>query len=150
MSFNTDLVTPALYSLFSTKLVGDTVKFPDVDPVFSNGADLTTLPSINNLSGIALASYEMRSRYLFMKYAFSTETLQAAGLGTDALFQERIKYYFMSELQNYIIGIIGEGTVYKSPSLTDVTFEFNNTTIATVPVKIARAYTNIKYWFKLP
>lgn len=150
MSFNSDLVTTALYAALSTKNVGDILKLPDTDPVFSNGALASDAPAITNLTGIAIASYELRSRFIFMKYAFTNEALTSVGLGTDALFQERVKYNFQSQLQEYLPTIVSPGTVYRSPSTNEVTFEFNDITPGGVPVKVARAYVNIKYWFKLP
>lgn len=150
MSFNSDLVRGALYFALSTKNVGDQMKFPDGDPVFSNGALVSDAPSIGNVTGIPIATYELRSRFIFMKYAFTIEALTSVGLGTDELFQDKIKRNFMQGLQEYLLTLYVPETVYKSPSLNDVTFEFNNIAGGGTPTKVARAYVNIRYWFKLP
>lgn len=148
MSFNNSLVINALHASLATKNVGDILQFPDVDPVFSNGADVASAPVITNLTGIPLASYELRSRFIYMKYAFSVEALQFAGIFDDAVFEDKIRRHFQSGVSEYLGTITVPSTVYRSPSVNDVTFEFN--TILGGTVKVARAYFNIRYWFKLP
>lgn len=150
MSFNLGFVNNALYAAFATKNTGDILKFPDVDPVFSNGASIAAAPSLANVTGIPIATYELRERYIFMKYAFTEETLALAGLSTDAVFQERMKSYFQSEYQTYIQTLVVPGTVYQSPSSTSIVYEFSNIIAGTTPTKVARAYVLVKYWFKLP
>lgn len=146
MSFNEDLVRQALYAAFSNKVVGDTMNFPTVDPVYTNGTTLGAAPSSTNSSGLLFGTYEMKRVYVFLKYGFTISALSYIGILDNEAFKDRVKYYFLNSYQEYILSIIPPNAVFKSPSLDDLLFNVNELTSR----RICTISFELKYWELLP
>lgn len=143
--FNQPLVDGALSAAFANKNVGDILLFPGSEPVFSYGATLGAAPSALDISGIPVVSYQLNVAYLFMKYAFTVDTLQYMGILDNNAFKNMVKMYYQQNYKAYITSVLPAGTVYKEASLDDILYNVNEVNGA----RICTITCQVKYWFKL-